>query len=130
MIDLAENFLEEVCRQYGIPVKRLSPMAEAALVKYRWPGNVRELRNRMERVVLLCDTEVIEPFHLELPTDPIRVTPALGSVQVELPPEGVNLEQVEKALIEKALEMADGNVSRAARLLGLSRSALRYRLGK
>ena len=56
--------------------------------------------------------------------------PSLGSVKVELPPEGVNLEQVEKALIEKALEMADGNVSRAARLLGLSRSALRYRLGK
>jgi transcriptional regulator with PAS, ATPase and Fis domain len=130
VVDLARSFLEELCAEYCIPVKRLLPETEAAMLHYDWPGNVRELRNRLERVVLIVDSEDIEPRHLELPSLPARVVVKEGAIQVDLPREGVSLEAVEKAFIDAALDRCAGNVAQAARLLGLSRSALRYRLGR
>jgi len=130
VIELAENFLEERCGAYGIPTQQLSEAAKDAMRRYDWPGNIRELRNRLERIVLLHDGATIEPRHLELPEATSRVELGDGAVQVKFPPEGIRLDDVVQALVDRALLEADGNLSRAARLLGISRSALRYRLGR
>lgn len=130
VIELASAFLEERCAAYGIPTQTLSAASRDAMRRYDWPGNIRELRNRLERVVLLHDGTLVEPYHLELPESSPQVEAAGGRVKVDFPPEGIQLEEVVQTLIERAMEQAGGNISRAARLLGLSRSALRYRLGR
>jgi DNA-binding NtrC family response regulator len=88
----------------------------------------------MERVALFCDNEVVEPDDLGLSVMPPttgRVTPApSGEVEIEFPKSGLSLEAVEKALIMRAMQEASGNQSGAARLLGISRDTLRYRLDK
>ncbi len=131
VVELARGFLEELCREYGRDPMRLSEEVECAILDYAWPGNIRELRNRLERVVLLSDRLVITPQDLELPTGgTILTSSASGSLNLQLPPGGVNLEELERKLIGEAMRQTDGNVSKAARLLGLTRSALRYRLGR
>jgi DNA-binding NtrC family response regulator len=125
---LARTFLQQLCAEYGGPPLELSPEAEVALLRYDWPGNVRELRNRLERVVLLSDSRIVQPEHLELPMDPARIQATSAGIHVEIPPQGIDLSQVEQAFIDEAMRLTNGNVARAARLLGLSRSTLRYRL--
>jgi DNA-binding NtrC family response regulator len=133
-VRLARALLEEACRRYGVPPRTLSPAAETAIAHHSWPGNVRELANTMERVVLFSDNDIVSGDDLGLPT----ATPASGrvavvasgEVQVEFPDNGLSLEAVERALIVRALEKAAGNQSAAARLLGISRDTLRYRLEK
>jgi transcriptional regulator with PAS, ATPase and Fis domain len=100
-----------------------------ALVAYDWPGNVRELESAIERAVLLGDEAQI--VHADLPLAVragISATPAV--TDLEIPDGGIDLEQLEATLIRKALDKAGGNVTRAARLLGLSRRTLQYRLGR
>ncbi|MFH2011027.1 MAG: sigma-54 dependent transcriptional regulator [bacterium] len=128
VLELAQSFLGQLCSEYGMQPLKVSPATEDAMLRYRWPGNVRELRNRLERIVLLCDSDVIEPEHLELPTDPAKIVATKGNVKVEIPKGGISLAEVEKAFIEEAMRITKGNVARAARLLDLSRSTLRYRL--
>lgn len=130
-VELARGFLEEICREYGREPMRLVADTEQAILDYPWPGNIRELRNRLERVVLLSDRLEITPEDLELPRGrSARVSSGPGSIEISLPPGGVNLEQLERKLIDEAMQQTGGNVSKAAGLLGLSRSALRYRLGR
>jgi two-component system, NtrC family, response regulator AtoC len=133
-VRLARTLLDDTCRRYGIPPRTLSPAAEAVIAQYSWPGNVRELANAMERVVLFSDNEAVSAGDLGLPTASAaagRVAiAASGDVQIEFPDSGLSLEAVERALIVRALEKADGNQSAAARLLGISRDTLRYRLEK
>jgi two-component system NtrC family response regulator len=105
-----------------------------ALRRYGFPGNVRELANVIERAALLVEEDAIHADDLGLPADAPRpgaggaAAPAPG--QFVLPEEGVSLEGVERDLIRQALERSGGNKSHAARLLGLSRATLRYRLEK
>ncbi len=126
---LALHFLEQLTREMRLPERRIAPAALEALEAYPWPGNVRQLRNVLERVLLMGDETVIEPEAL-----PAEIRSAVRDQaepgDVRLPPEGVKLEEVERALIRQALERADGNKSHAARLLGLTRDTLRYRLEK
>jgi DNA-binding NtrC family response regulator len=131
---LARAFLDRTARRYGMGPRTLSPAAEQALRSYRWPGNVREVANTLERAVLFADGERLEASDLGLPTDTgtqgqVRTTPA-GEVQVDIPESGLSLEAVERALLAGALAKAGGNQSGAARLLGVSRDTLRYRLDK
>jgi tetratricopeptide (TPR) repeat protein len=108
-----------------VPSERLSGAAEAWLLRYDWPGNVRELSHLMERVTLLSAEAILAPETLERLCLP---RPAL-SPRPESAPAGGELEPLdEPARIRQALIQAEGNAMRAARLLGLSRSALRYRL--
>jgi DNA-binding NtrC family response regulator len=125
---LARHFCGELARQYRRQLE-LAPEAEGLLAAYPWPGNVRELRNVMERAVLLSAGDRLGP-------DAFR---GLGGTAAggagaprpfSLPAEGVDLAQLEQELLAQALERTGGNQSQAARLLGLSRHALRYRLGK
>jgi len=129
-VDLALGFLEELRREYGREPMRLAAAAEQAILAYTWPGNIRELRNRLERIVLLSDRLEITPEALELPSGSVVGASVRDSLDLTLPPGGVNLEEVERTLIDEAMRQTGGNVSRAARLLGLTRSALRYRLGR
>jgi DNA-binding NtrC family response regulator len=128
VIALARSFMEELCRSYGRPVKKLDEEAEKALLGYGWPGNIRELRNRIERIALLAGRDVIGPEALELPSSPAKIFSSRGKIKVEIPRDGISLDEIEQAVLDEALSMAGGNVSRAARLLGIGRSALRYRL--
>ena len=102
--------------------------------EYGWPGNVRELANVVERVVLFSDADPIEANDLGLgPVATVGARVGLaptGEVQIDFPDGGLSLEAVERALLCTALRKAEGNQSGAARLLGVSRDTLRYRMEK
>jgi DNA-binding NtrC family response regulator len=126
---LAQHFVDTFAREFKRPVRGLSQTAEAALRAYGWPGNVRELRNLVERAVLLCEGDVLQPADFDsLHTARHRASTSHGGF--DLPAEGVNLEEVEKSLVTQALERAGGNQTRAATLLGLHRDQIRYRIEK
>ena len=125
---LARHFLEELTESTGKVVTDLDPAARRILVQYSWPGNVRELKNVLERAVILTQDHFIAAEHL-----PVRLQheqTALAEVSISLPPEGISLAEIERSLLEQALERSRHNKSHAARLLGLSRAKLRYRLKK
>jgi transcriptional regulator with PAS, ATPase and Fis domain len=103
--------------------------AEQALLAYHWPGNVRELSNCIERAMIFIEKESIDAVDLVIDAGPTR-TQTGGQPTWSVPPEGISLEEVERQLIESALALAGKNKSKAARLLGLSRDTLRYRLEK
>jgi len=123
-------FLEELRREFTKKVRGLSLEAGQLLTNYSWPGNIRELRNVLERAFILCDSEMIEVEHL--PPELLSPPPAQAEedFRFKLPPEGIALASVERDFIRQALEMSGGNQVRAAKLLGISRDALRYRMKK
>ncbi len=106
----------------------IMPAARSALLAYNWLGNVRELQGIIARALNLTGDGPIELAHL--PETIVRAGQANRSTPFQLPPEGINLEDVERDLIRQALAMARGNKAQAARLLGLSRHTLLYRLEK
>jgi DNA-binding NtrC family response regulator len=116
---LAAHFLAEHGRRYGRPTMRLSPGALEALLSYAWPGNVRELEHAVERALLMAAGD-------EVTADDLLLKRASREGQSRL--EEMTLEEVERYLIERALARHEGNVSEAAKGLGLSRSALYRRL--
>jgi two-component system response regulator AtoC len=121
---LANHYIDRFNREFRKRVRGMSPAATALLEPYQWPGNVRELRNAIERAMLLIDRDTLEP------ADFTTLTRSVEPTQFRLPPEGVDLEDVERQLLTQALERAGGNQSRAAQLLGINRDQVRYRLEK
>src|SRR5262249_23423955 len=122
---LAQQFLQQYAEAHRLPPKCLSRAATAWLQRYDWPGNVRELSHLMERVTLLSPEACIEPQTLErlcLPRAP-SVTPG-----VVAPAEAEGQPLDEPTRLTQALRQTQGNVMQAARVLGLSRKALRYRM--
>lgn len=105
-----------------------TPDALAALAAYSWPGNIRELQNTVERCLILRQGDRITAAQLKLPHSP-RAEDSQGML-IDIPPEGLSLEEVEKSLIKRALEMSHHNRSQAARLLNIPRHVLIYRLEK
>ena len=124
--DLVNLFIERFAREAGKSIGGISPDALAALTAFHWPGNVRELENIIERGVALSSGGALQLSDIHL--DATRAK-APGDAHALLP-EGMTLEQWEDEMIREALKRANGNKSQAARLLGLSRNALRYRLSK
>ncbi|MBN1865724.1 sigma-54-dependent Fis family transcriptional regulator [Candidatus Sumerlaeota bacterium] len=129
VIPLAEHFLKKAHSEMRSNVKAITPSTLELLQSYDFPGNVRELINILERAILLCDGDVIEPRHL-----PPEVR---GQPDADIPaPAGFNLKEevrkaqlyVERQLIQKALEATHGNHKRAAGLLGISRASLYTRI--
>ncbi len=116
----------------GRPAAGISRDAREWLLAYHWPGNVRELRNAIERAILLCDGGLITRDHLPAALGRPAALPAGGDLDTAapLPAGGVDLEDVEKSFVERALRDARGNKSKAARLLGLTRAQLYSRLEK
>ncbi len=125
---LVDHFIQKFNKDFRREVKGVSEEAMARLADYHWPGNVRELRNVIERIVILEAREVIEANHL--PAEIRFGRGASTSVSFVLPEDGVDLEAVERSFIEQAMDRTAGNQSAAARLLSISRYALRYRLEK
>ncbi|MGA8144517.1 MAG: sigma-54 dependent transcriptional regulator [Candidatus Acidiferrales bacterium] len=124
---LANFFLEKFARESGKSIRGITPAAMNLLLDFHWPGNVRELENIIERGVTLSagSTLDVADIHLDPPSPR---TAAAGSAAVL--PAGMTLDQWEDDAIREALRQANGNKSQAARALGLSRNALRYRLSK
>jgi DNA-binding NtrC family response regulator len=112
----------------GSEVKEISPAAMDRLVAHPWPGNVRELENTIERSIVLASGEVLEAADMRIEA-PRNSLPS-SSTQLPLLPEGETLEHWEQMMIREAMRRANGNKSQAARLLGLTRNALRYRLSQ
>ena len=131
ILPLTRTFIEDFNREFGKAVKGISPQAEAFLLAYDWPGNVRELRNVIERAVILENDEIMQLEHL--PREMVAKTSPTGAdsrLTFNLPPEGVDIEDVERELIHQALLATDGNQSKAAKKLNLGIDAFRYRMKK
>ncbi len=128
ILPLARHFLRELMERTGKVVTGIRPEARRILLNYGWPGNVRELKNILERAIILTQGNSIAAEHLPARLQQERAS--LGHVAVSLPPHGLSLEEVERSLLAQALERSRFNKSQAARLLGMSRATLRYRLAK
>ena len=128
---LVRVFIHEFNAQLGRDVREVSDETMDLLTRYDWPGNVRELKNVIERAMLLGDSPVIYPAFLpsEICGGPSAPASA-AQAGLAVPPKGLSLRKVEEDLIRSALERSGGNKTRAAKLLGISRDALRYRLKK
>jgi two-component system response regulator HydG len=119
---LMEHFLALYCTKYGKSTKRISPSTLKRLERYHWPGNVRELQHAVERAVIMSERD---PLQLE---DFFLTT--LQTMSGTHAGEGLNLEEVQKSAIRKAISKHGGNISQAAKELGLTRAALYRRLEK
>lgn len=132
---LAEYFLEQFREEHGRQILGISQDASRLMLEYPWPGNIRELKNAIERAVLLSRSEILTPEDLRLGAGhivknfPVSVR-ADQEIQLEIPHQGISLYDLEKAAIKKVMEMAEGNQTKAAQLLKISRETLRYRLRK
>ncbi len=129
---LVDHMLDQLNVRFSKTITGVDNEAMAMLRAWNWPGNVRELRNVVERAAIFCTDPVVRPEHL--PSE-IRFAERLAPAAVEgcpfvLPDEGVDLEAVDRGLLLQALDRTGGNQSQAARLLGISRYALRYRMEK
>ena len=123
-------FMGRFNEQFQKGFSRISPEAEEFILAYEWPGNVRELRNTVERIILLERSDAILPNHLTFLCTPAGETPQAQSFKPVIPPRGIVLDAVMKEYIQEALRMKKGNKIQAAKLLGISRSALIYRMEK
>jgi DNA-binding NtrC family response regulator len=121
---LAEHFVKTLSRENNCSVNSITEAAIKKLTEYHWPGNVRELQNVIERSLVLCAADTLDAADIKLETAP-RGRAHTGD---HLLPDGVTLDEYEQSIIREALQRAGGNKSQAARLLGLTRNALRYRL--
>ncbi|WAB90373.1 sigma-54 dependent transcriptional regulator [Pseudomonas citronellolis] len=133
---LARHFLAQHGKRYGKPDLHFSSEAEALLRAYSWPGNVRELRNMLEQTVLLAQQPLVVPHQLNIclglgepgPQSGIpmpAMTPLVGGE-----PLGMSLPEIEREAVVKMLDRTDWNVTKSARLLGLTRDMLRYKIEK
>ena len=119
---LIDHFLKVYSKKYKVSQKRIHAAASKKLVKYRWPGNVRELQHAMERAVIMSDSTILRPSDIFLP--------ARKAIEEGLVLESYNLEEIEKVVIRRAVAKYNGNVSKAAQELGLTRTSLYRRLEK
>jgi DNA-binding NtrC family response regulator len=129
---LVDHFIERFARESGKEISGIAPAALKLLMDFHWPGNVRELENIIERAVAFADGATIDVRDIRLDLSPRLASSDSGAIAgaVPFPPEGLTLEQYEDEIIREALRRAGGNKSQAARRLGLSRNALRYRLSR
>ncbi len=133
--DLVSHFLVRFAQEHEREITGITPAALKLLMEYHWPGNVRQLENTVERGVALARGPMLEAEDIHLDAASSRGHSASGNAAntqsgVPFLPEGMTLEQWEDGMVREALRRANGNKSQAARLLGLSRNALRYRLSK
>lgn len=125
---LVEHFIRKYSDRYEAPPVSLTTEALSLLLRYSWPGNIRELENSIERLVVLRKGRVIAPEEL---SPEIRATKSrIANVALELPDEGIDLEEIEKEILLRALQKHNWNQTHAARYLNISRKTLIYRMEK
>lgn len=120
---LLEHFLEIYCRKYKIPAKRVNASTLKRLEKHNWPGNIRELQHAVERAVIMSESNILQTSDFFL--SPVEETPS-GVISTS----NMNLEETEKMLIRKVVDKHGGNISKAAKELGLTRASLYRRIEK
>jgi len=148
ILPLVDFFIEHYNRKFRKSIRGISDETRRLLVNYDWPGNVRELKNAIERAMILEEEPVLRstylPFSVAQPHAGVTAfehtsSPLVGGKSLEngrwlpplvIPEGGTSLEEIERALVELALRQADGNQTHAARLLDISRDALRYKMKK
>ena len=118
---LAEHFIEMYCKRYKMPRKRLNASTLKRLQMHNWPGNIRELQHAVERAIIMSEGNILEPHDFFLSEKRETAEPTLSTT---------NLEETEKILVRKVIEKHGGNISRAARELGLTRASLYRRMEK
>lgn len=118
---LVEHFLEIYCKKYKMPLKRVNASTFKRLEKHHWPGNIRELQHAVERAVIMSDATILEPVDFFL-----SQFEEGGNNE----PETFNLEETERLLIRKVIDKHGGNISKAAKELGLTRASLYRRIEK
>ncbi|MGP8247731.1 MAG: sigma-54-dependent transcriptional regulator [Bryobacteraceae bacterium] len=121
---LANHFIHKLAPDSGSRVESITEAGMEKLVAYHWPGNVRELENVIERGLVMCTGTALDAADIRIESAPRP----RGNSDSHFLPEGMTLDQYEQDILKEALRRADGNKSQAARLLGLTRNALRYRL--
>jgi two-component system response regulator AtoC len=123
---LATHFVEKFAHEFRKPISKIDDATIDKLMRYGWPGNVRELRNVAERAVLLSKSESLTPEDCVLGrAEPVEKQ---AGTEIALPAEGVDLRGLEDGLLRQALDRSNNDHTQAAKLLGLSRDALRFRL--
>jgi DNA-binding NtrC family response regulator len=133
IVRIAEFYLKNHAKRYGKQGLRFSPEAEELLLRHGWPGNVREMRNMLEQTALLATGEVITPDQLAISlARPQESAPEREAAAPAAAParEIAKISDVERELVSKTLNKTDWNISKSAKLLGLSRDMLRYRIEK
>ena len=124
---LADFFLAKYTKKYNRNIRGLSRDAKIALMRHDWPGNVRELQHTIERAVIMEESSVIKHYNLMLVTHNDEYSDSVRTPEGEMT---MNLEELERDAIERAMKRADNNVSRAAELLGITRYALYRKMEK
>ncbi len=130
ILPMTKYFLQKYNEEFHKNVQKISKGVEDFLRNYNWPGNVRELKNVIERAMILGEGDILLMEHL--PIEILGQASKQGGMieGIRIPPDGISLEKVEEALVRQALKMTNGNQTRAAKLLDISRDALRYRMQK
>lgn len=127
---LIDFFIKKHTKNSSTKISGLSPDAKKLLNDYAYPGNVRQLESAIERAVLLAESDTLEledlPPEMQVPQTPAVVSES----NFALPPNGINFEDVERSLIMQAMERTDNNITKSAKLLGLTFRTLQYRLEK
>ena len=129
-LPLAKYLMQRYNKKSYKNVQKISTGVEDFLGNYNWPGNIRELKNVIERAMILVENDTLLMEHL--PIEILGQASKQGGViqGIRIPPEGISMEKVEEALVRQALKMTNGNQTKAAKLLDISRDALRYRMQK
>jgi DNA-binding NtrC family response regulator len=127
---LIDFFLKKHTRNTSRLIRGLTPDARKVMLEYAWPGNVRQLESAIERAILLAEADYITVEDLPLEVRQETRPAAAETAGFKLPADGVNFEDVERNLILQAMERTDYNITKAAKLLGLTFRTLQYRLEK
>ncbi len=126
---LIDYFIKKHTKNSSVKINGLASEAKNALLDYSYPGNVRQLESAIERAVLLAESDTIQLEDLP-PEMQTAETKADANVAFKLPPNGINFEDLERSLIMQAMERTDNNITKSAKLLGLTFRTLQYRLEK
>jgi len=130
ILPMTKFFIDHYNRKFKRQIEGVTDAAAKLLVVHDWPGNVRELRNAIERAMILEESGLITPASLPIAISRPDGTPGVVPAVVEIPTDGLSLEDNERSLLVRALEKTDGNQTQAARLLRITRDTLRYKMKK
>jgi two-component system, NtrC family, response regulator AtoC len=125
---LADYFLKEIGQRYQRPGLNFEKEVFRCFQTYAWPGNVRELKHTVERLAVIAEGDVVSIK--DLPENLTATTGHAANVLIQLPDDGIDLEEVEREILRQALDKHEWNQTRAAQYLNITRSALIYRMQK
>jgi DNA-binding NtrC family response regulator len=132
VLQLAEHLMAQICRRHRMPPRQVAEAGRQRLLAYRWPGNVRELAHELERALVFEDAATLDFAHLPDANGRSGTAENVGvdwlNAQFMFPEQGFALEEAINRLLQLALKQSGENISRTARLLGVTRDFVRYRL--